>query len=213
MALDAFLQTAGADPVPCKIRSYVDKPNEVFDTYARMVGEIFIDVGGVEKSVNLWLSENGWGIPSFYSSMAEEKVTPLIDAANRAYEAGIGVWGWLAENAGELDFKLEFRGKGAPVQTDDGLVVPPKIFRRLAAWAVNRRAKMVTKTFREYLKTKKDHCFELQDFLEQGSDAATLRNLWEFIEADGDIVGWPEDLVFREASSRLVGAGGAEVVW
>jgi endonuclease YncB( thermonuclease family) len=59
VALATFLATAGADPLPCVVRSFVDKPNEVFDTYGRFVGEIFVRIGGREISVNHWLVEQG----------------------------------------------------------------------------------------------------------------------------------------------------------
>jgi hypothetical protein len=86
--------------------------------------------------------------------------------------------------------------KSAPLQPDEGEVVLPKLFRRLAAWAVNKRAKMVSGTFKAYLASKKDDvCFETEDYLRQGP-AATVRRLAEFVEADGTILAWPEQLVF-----------------
>jgi endonuclease YncB( thermonuclease family) len=210
--LRRFLDEAGAEPLPCVVRSYVDQPNDVFDTYGRFVGDIFVQIAGRERHVNRWLVEQGWAVPGLYNSMSSDEITSLIDAATRAYDGGLGVWQSLAEVAADFDWKLIFRGKGAPAQADEGLVLIPKIYRRLATWAVNRRAKMVTGGFARYLGAQSDPCFVTDDFLEQGT-AATERELAEFVDTDGTLLFWPEELVFKDAPSRLVGSGGAVVTW
>jgi endonuclease YncB( thermonuclease family) len=210
--LRRFLDQAGVNPLPCVVRSYVDQPNDVFDTYGRFVGDIFVEIAGRERHVNRWLVEQGWAVPGLYNSMSSDEITSLIEAAASAYDSGLGVWPSLADVASNFEFKRVFRGKNAPIQPDHGLVLTPKIYRRLATWAVNRRAKMVTGPFSRYLSAQSDPCFLTEDFLEQGT-AATERELAEFVDGDGTLQFWPEELVFRDAPSRLVGPGGVVVTW
>jgi hypothetical protein len=54
--------------------------------------------------------------------------------------------------------------------------------------------------------------FLTPDFLEQGP-AALTRRLDEFVESDGFFSLWPEEVVFKEAPSRLTGPGGVPVTW
>lgn len=89
----------------------------------------------------------------------------------------------------------------------------PKLFRRLSAWTVNKRAKMVTGALRTYLKKQRDTCCLTEDFLEQGPTAATPRGLDEFIGTGGKLQARPQDLVFHEAPAKLVAPGGGTPTW
>lgn len=212
VALTRKLAQAGASLVSCVVRSFVDAPNDVFDTYGRFVGDIFVRVGTREISINLWAVKSGWALPAFYNSMSDSEIATLIDAANSAYDKELGVWPELQERVGTLDFKREFRRKGAALADDTGPVLVPKLFRRLAEHAVNKKAKMLTGSFHEFLEGKKDACFATDDFLDQGV-AAEQRQLHEFVARSGSILYWPEDLVFKDAPSNLVIPGGGAVEW
>ena len=196
----------------CVVRSYVEKPSDVFDTYGRFVGNIYVGVDSEERSINTWLVEQGWAVPAFYNSMSAAEIETLIDAAGLAFESEAGIWPWLADSALEFDWNLQYRRKATTPEPDEGWVVLPKLFRRVATWMVNRRAKMFTGGFTKFLEAQGDPCFLTEDFLDQGP-AATQRELVEFVDTDGGVLIWPEDLVFRDAPSRLVGADGQDVEW
>ena len=85
--LATFLATAGASPIACTVRTAVDDPSEVFDTYGRLVGDIYVTVNGREKDVNLWLCQEGWAYPTFYSSMTGEEINTLIGLSKSARQA------------------------------------------------------------------------------------------------------------------------------
>lgn len=216
VALAQFLGGLGADPLPCKVRTMVDTPGEVFDVYGRMVGDIFVKVPGGEEDVNLWLAKQGWAMPTFYTSMSEDEISAITDAANAAYAAGSGVWDLYSDSvaASDFDTDLEFRGKGAALNAvaDQGPVIMPKLFRRMAAYVVNRKSKMVNGSFESYLRSKRtsDAVHLVDEFLAQGASAAPLRYLDEFVTAEQCSV-WPEELVFREKGSKLTGPGGAVI--
>lgn len=200
-----FLSQSGADPLRCTVVTYVDQPNEVFDTYGRFVGEILVDVNGVEESVNRWLARSGWAFPTFYSSMGNEEIEAFRSEAAAARKNKVGVWRSLSMDIKDgFDRSILYRKKGPANPTaDQGPVLPPKVFRRISTWQVSRSAKVVSGSFAQYLAGTKDDCFETDDFLEQGRDAATLVQFADFVKGD-TITAAPDDLVFREAPSKLV---------
>jgi hypothetical protein len=93
--------------------------------------------------------------------------------------------------------------------------VLPKLFRRLSQWAVFRKAGIISESLPGYLESlaSSDSCFLTDDFLTQGPSAAELRYLHEFVAADGYVAVWPEQIVFREKPSKLIGPGGGVPVW
>jgi hypothetical protein len=152
-------------------------------------------------------------MPAFYNSMSENDIVTLVDATNRAYSNDAGIWAYVADDIGTFDFKLEYRGAKAAIASDEGSAVMPKLYRRLAAWAVNKKAKMVSGGFKAYLTSKKDDvCYDTEDYLRQGP-AAQIHRLADFVEADGSVLAWPEQLVFKEAASELIVPGGGVPTW
>lgn len=216
MALTGFFQGIGPGPIACTVQTAVDTPDEVFDTYGRFVGDIFARSGGSDVDVNHWIVENGWAFPAFYSSMSEPEITTSLALANQAFDEGLGAWPHLHDFARQSDFdvRLIFRRKDAAPDPahDVGSVVVPKLFRRLAAYVVNKKARMITGTFESYLRSKRssDTVHLTTDFLSQGPAAAPVHFLDEFVQS-GKVTVWPEELVFREKPSRVVGASGAPV--
>lgn len=93
-----------AQTLPCRVRTRVNSPDEVFDTYGRFVGDILIQGGGQWINVNTWLAEQGWAFPTFYNSMTAEEIKVLTAATNLAYDGGRGVWQHLADDVGRLDW-------------------------------------------------------------------------------------------------------------
>jgi endonuclease YncB( thermonuclease family) len=211
--LREFLRRGGHDPLPCVVRTSVDAPGDAFDTYGRLVGDVYVTIGTKETDVNLWLVEQGWAFPAFYNSMSNEEIDLFYMAGRDAAKDRRGVWGIYDKAIGRLDFDLEFeRKKTAPDTNDDEKpLVMPKLFRRLSTWAVNKRARMVSSTFDRYVEDRKDYCHERLDFLAQRT-AADIRTLDEFIDG-GKFTIAPDELVFREKASNLVRPGGGVADW
>jgi hypothetical protein len=92
-------------------------------------------------------------------------------------------------------------------------VIFPKLFRRLATWAVNRKAKMVTKSFKQYLAGQAaDRAMLTAEFLAQGVAVATEYPLADFLQS-GKLTVSPEDLVIKEKPSTLIPAPGRGLAW
>lgn len=214
IALFDFLAQAQQNPLPCKTMSAVDSPNDLFDTYARLVGDIMVEIDGAPINLNHWLLENGWTVPTFYSSMTEDEITTLTNLAQSAKSNNLGLWPDFTRKIIVFDWDLEFRGKGADPEPsqDAGPVIVPKLFRRQATYQVNKRSKMVTGSFAKYLQQHRDDLHLVSDYLEQGPFAAEVRYLDEFV-VDDQLKVNPEGLVFREKPSRVRRISGGDVDW
>lgn len=215
--LHDFLGRPGEVTLPCRVFTHVDAPNEVFDTYGRLVGDIEVTVGGETIDINHWLVEQGFAYPTFYSSMNEDEIKAFLALAETARAKKLPVWKHLAKTIGPFDFGLREprAGETAVLATDKGPVILPKLYRRYPNWSARKKAKITSQTFQKFLGEgsggKPDTCYEIDDFLANGVHSATPRNFAEFVEGGKTIKFQPEGLVFGEAPSTLVGADGKVV--
>jgi endonuclease YncB( thermonuclease family) len=216
-ALGAFLGKLGTT-VPCHVDTRVQHPDDVFDTYGRFVGDIYVTKGGQDIDVNHWLVEEGWALPTFYDSMTTDEITTIVNLASDARKAKAGVYqhNSVATAIGAFDFTLRYeRGEDVPhfqPFADSGSFIMPKLFRRQAAWAVHAKAKIVNETFPKYLQGLKDKCFLRSDFLAQGKQAPA-HELSDFVNDSDKITRGAEDLVFDEATSKLFRNGKPVTAW
>jgi endonuclease YncB( thermonuclease family) len=208
-----FLSKAGSSPIQCMVRTQVDEPGDVFDTFGRFIGDIFITIGGKEQDANQWLCENGWAFPTFYSSMTKEEIDTFTQLSEKARKNKIGIWKKPTSDLTQFDRSLVFR-KGGPADPahDVGPVMMPKLFRRRSTFGVAVIAKMTKGAFKTYLHEEPDDCFETADFLDQGVHAAKNRLLDEFVSPQGKFLVNAKDLVFHEMPSQ-VKKNGKPVQW
>ena len=78
----------GAATIDARVTSQVHHPNDVFDTYGRMIGTVIVK----GRDLNHWMVEEGWAFPTFYSSMSAEEIIPLREAAQKAAMTKRGIW-------------------------------------------------------------------------------------------------------------------------
>jgi endonuclease YncB( thermonuclease family) len=210
-ALHDFL-SHGASTIEARVFTHVDEPNEVFDTYGRMVADIEVAIGSQPININHWLVEKGWAFPTFYSSMNDDEIEAILKFAKTARSARAPVWKNLAKTVPAFDFGLLKPKKNdlTILPGDKGPVIMPKLFRRLTSWSARKKAKITAQTFQAYLAGgsggKPDDCFETQDFLENGVHSAMHRTLDQFVKGGKTIEFAPDGLVFSEAPSKLVDA-------
>lgn len=214
VALLKFLTQAGQNPIKCVVRTTVDEPGEVFDTFGRMVGDIFVTIKGVERNVNHWLCATGWAFPTFYTSMTTQEITELTTLSEKARVAKAGIWKKASSDLKPFKRSLVFRKNGPPnLANDVGPVILPKLFRRRSTFGVAQTAKMVAGNLKSYLQEEPDACFLASDILNQGLTAAHPRKLDEFVSASGTFTAGPKDLVFQEQASHVVDKNGKPVKW
>lgn len=212
-ALYEFLKQAGASSIPCRVVTAVKKPNDVFDIYARFVGDILIDINDSEVNLNVWLIKSGWALPSLYNSMSDDEIETLIAAAKEASQQQNNLWTYLSNEAKEFDYDLRFRPAGSSLEPDVDAApfIFPKLFRRQCNWATAVKAELYTDNLASFLKLKRDECYLTEDFLAEGTDAAETRHLDEFLSDDGVFDKRPEELVFRERPATLKREDGSTV--
>ncbi|WP_314948734.1 thermonuclease family protein [Bradyrhizobium cosmicum] len=211
-ALHDFLGNSGKPAIACRVFTHVNAPNEVFDTYGRLVGDIEVTVGGHTVDINHWLVVQGFAYPTFYSSMNEDEIRAFLALAKTARSKKLPVWKHLARTIGAFDFDLREprTNETGVLATDKGPVIPPKLYRRYTNWSARKKAKVTSQNFQKFLSEgsggKPDTCYVIDDFLANGVHSATPRNFAEFVEGGKKIKFQPQGLVFGEAPSTLVGA-------
>ena len=202
------------DPVPCHVYSMVDYPNEVFDTYGRIIGQIFADPDGRNFNINQWLIEQGWAFPSIYNSASLDEITETLQHAQEARSEKRGVWAYLASEVANPDFSLFFRSKGTPhPEADIGPLVMPKLFRRQVQWHVSQIDSKRQMTFAEYLRTLSDGWVKMSAFLDDVHLKPSQKSsqLSCLVDAAGKFELEPQDIVFFEKPSTVVDARGKKI--
>jgi endonuclease YncB( thermonuclease family) len=209
-ALLDFLSSTGQAALDCRVFTQVDTPNEVFDTYGRLVGDIELTVNGKLLNLNHWLVEHGWAYPAFYSSMTNDEINAILALAKSARSNKTPVWKFLSKIIGPFDFSLREPkvGDTSVLATDKGPVIFPKLFRRYASFSARKKAKITAQNFQAFLASSggtPDFCFEIADFLANGVHSAVPHNFAEFVVSGKTIKFQPDSLVFKEAPSTLIG--------
>jgi endonuclease YncB( thermonuclease family) len=208
----AELKKFGAGAIRCTVQTAVDQPGEVWDMYARFVGDIVVGNGAKERNVNRWLLQSGWALPSFYTSMSDEEIEFLTKLAVKARNKKRGLWSHYTAQLGSLDLNVVYREPKTKPQPapETGRFILPKLFRRQVTFTVNRQAKMVAGDFAGYLKAHRVGCYLTRELLDDSIHSAKERGLHEFLQ-QGKLTVQPEDVTFKEGKSRLIGADGKDV--
>lgn len=212
--LHELLARTGQAELPCRVTTEVDSPNDVFDVFGRFIGDIHVTLNKRSVNLNHWLVEEGWAFPTFYASMSSTEINAFLAAAKKGKQKRQRLWQHLRKVVGQFDTALIFRGKGAALNpaADVGSVLMPKLFRRLCTYSVYKRVGIVSGNFHDYLKTTETTiCYLTSDFLAQGAAASPHHFLHEFVAADGKISKHPDELVFAEGSSTLIGPDGKKI--
>ncbi|MBL7701455.1 MAG: thermonuclease family protein [Ferruginibacter sp.] len=212
--LKQFADAAGL--IKAVFETNVGEPADSVDTYGRFVGNISINGA---QDINLWLIENGWGHPGFYTSMTKEEIETIMDAWEKGKKKSNRPGSAVLKNANKFDFNLMYRKpkKGVEIPftmgEDAGEVLMPKIYRRQVSWLVSKKAKVISSatSFQSYLKKKPDQLVLLKDFLDNDLNSATVLNLNEFISPENFVLKSPEDFVFKEKPGTLVNGSGKKI--
>jgi endonuclease YncB( thermonuclease family) len=196
--------------IPCQFITAVSHPQEVVDKYGRFIGEIIFNRGAAnEWNICDWMIEQGWAFPAFYTSMSVAEITRLQTAAKSAQYAKRGIWVYLSNTIGPLDWNMVFRNHGAiDAAKDRGPVVFPKMFRRLCDYSERKKNGTVKGGFASYLAGLKppDFCYQTADFLKAAGQPAknSRKKLAQYVTAANKYLAGPGDLVFEEAASTIV---------
>jgi endonuclease YncB( thermonuclease family) len=216
--LETFVTSGKPKTVPCQVVTRIDKPDDAFDLYARLIGDILVGAGAKQVNLTHWLAQNGWAYPSYYNSMLPSEIRALQKLCNQARAKGRGIWPFLTKVVGAPDLTLTFR-PGGPFnakeqQADKGHVVMPKFFRRRVRYAVLRLNNLPPATFRDYLKSDKNAKWTtLAAFLKTPNMKPPKNTLADLLTIGDVVQQGPGDLVFFEAPARLMKNGKPVTAW
>lgn len=225
LKLRELIQAVGTgDPLPCQFRTRVDTAAEAIDKYGRFIGDIWVTVGGTDVNLNDAMLEQGLAVPAFYESMLTDEIAMKIAAA----KAGAKVPDRLATHyrakVGKLDKRLKYapftaRAKAnlPKIGSDRGLVIHPKLYRRLCRWTILRDGKAKRKngsipsTYEGYLREDESlKTIQLtRDFLKQKKATPKL-DFFRFFK-NNTLKLDPEEIVFPEARSYLFTSTGTPI--
>jgi endonuclease YncB( thermonuclease family) len=200
--------------VPAIFESNVEKPFEVVDTYGRFIGNIVV---GEKKDINVWLVQNGWGVPAFYTSMTINEMDVFTKAWMKGKLKAGRVGKAISGDANNFDWDLIYRKPSNEIDFklghDKGEVLMPKLFRRQTTWMVSKKAGVISSKvkFQSFLKKSPDQLILVSDLLSEGIHAATVYNLHDFVDENNIILKHPEEFVFREKPGTLVNPNGAKI--
>jgi len=212
LALADKLTNFGNGTIACEFLSFVDRPTDVVDTYGRFVGNIRVGAQ-YRTDLNLWLAEEGWAYPSFYTSMSKDEIEGLIAAAKKGRKKK-RLWKDYSEDTTKFDSRLLYRKKGpaGDIGDDAGPVLMPKLYRRQVAFRMQKAADIIDGSFAAYLAGQlSDTYVTLEDFLVHKIESAQQHTLDELLDGRKLILD-PDEVVFKEAESRLVDQKGRLLV-
>lgn len=216
VTLRAYLKSlVSGGTLPCRVETRIDKPNDVFDTFGRFVGNVIVRDGRRDVDLNLWLVEQGMAFPGFYASMQDDEICAFLSAYRNAKKTKATTLGNYTNKMGYFDPKVVKRKKGSPIdaKADRGDVILPKLFRRQTSWWARKEAKVYAKSFLEYLKSKErsDVFFLTDDVLRQGASSAPVQFWSDHFQGVGTFKLGPQQIVFQESASTLLDANGKPV--
>lgn len=204
----------GSGVVNAYVFSRVDSPNDLFDVYGRLVGDIIIVDDN--QNVNHWLAERGWAFPAFYNSMTGNEINTINKKSKAALNSSQGIWNDYSNTLVTFDPDLDLPSKKEgeiDKNTDNGDVNFPKIFRRQVPYEVSKKARVISlPSLKDYLKTQKeeDGCYITKELLTNGEKAQSHK-IVEFVSEDGKISFDPSGLIFAEKESSLRDSDGNKI--
>ena len=213
--LHDFLAKSKTTTIPCEVVTRVDKPNDVFDTYGRLIGDVLVTMDGKQVDINHWLVKKGWAFPAFYNSASKHEITTVRRYAAKAKKANRGIWKFLSQDVIHPDILLTFRPpstKPKP-EEDEGPAVIPKLFRRQIRFHVAELNKLFSGAFRDYLTAQKDRWVKTSDFLKNPKIKPSQKSgdLSVLVDRKGNFTAGPGDIVFFEKPSTLIDSKGSKI--
>jgi endonuclease YncB( thermonuclease family) len=106
----------GRATIACSVETEVETPNDVFDTYGRSIGTVWVrSPEGERVSLNTWMVRTGLAYPTYYASMTAAEIRELEATAAEAKRRGRGLWQGQSSTL-KFDPTVRFR-RGGPVGT------------------------------------------------------------------------------------------------
>lgn len=211
--LGRYLSTFGTSPLPCRFQTAVtdhEGPADAVDKYGRFVGNVLIN----EIDINLEILRKGLAIVALYNSMHPAEMKACLEAWAIGKTATDGVAQYQTRTIGEFDPRLLYQPPASATLTPEKTkrFIHPKLYRRQCTWWAYRTLGTFKGGFDTYLSLFPDDIFyERSSMRDQGFLAATPFQIEKMVRAGRQVVYAPDEVVFKEAGSRLFTTGGQEI--
>ncbi|HEV8378558.1 MAG TPA: thermonuclease family protein [Tepidisphaeraceae bacterium] len=215
-ALHAFVSNFGLKEIPCEVVTRVDKPNDVCDSFGRVVGNVVLLVGGSRIDINHWLIREGWALPGFYNSISKPEILAILAGYQAAMQNNRGLFSKKIMSSLVVPFnanQVERHVSSFKPFSDNGRANFPKFFRRQAERYVRAvSGQAVAADLRGFIATKaSDLAIPRDKFLKLTGKTVGKKPRPEFQQLATFLAGnhFPigPELVYWENDSRLVQAG------
>jgi len=215
-ALHNLIASLGQPEIPCEVHTIVNKPSDVCDVFARVVGNVVIVMGGHRVDINQWLLREGWALPGLYNSMEKIEIKAVLNDHQTAKSSKRGLFSKNIVTGKLAAFNPKHVERKGPASfkpfSDLGPVNFPKFFRRQAErFVVGAIGGNAGADLRAFIATKKtDIALELNKFLALTGPVVGKKPRPEFKPLASFLAhGYPtgSELVFWENDSKLVKAG------
>ena len=70
----------------------INLPNDAFDMFGRLIGDIFFRNGGKTISIAQLAAQHGWALPAYYNSMNPDEILTLHRLSEQARTKRSGIW-------------------------------------------------------------------------------------------------------------------------
>lgn len=208
--LGTYLRTLGTSPLPCQFFTEVDDdegPADAIDKYGRFVGNVLINA----VDVNLEILRQGLAVVALYNSMQRSEIEACLRAWNTGANAAGGIVRYITKTIGTFDAQLTYRKPAGAVIVSEKVqkFIHPKLYRRQCTWWAYKKFGTFRSGFDTFLTlSKNDVFFELSSVLDDGRFAAVPIPLDKMVKGGKTIMYGPDQVVFKEAPSRLYAIDG-----
>ena len=211
--LGRYLSTLGASPLPCRFKTEVtdhEGPADAVDKYGRFVGNVLVN----EIDINLEILRQGLAIVALYNSMHPAEMDACLEAWAMGKTAAEGIAQYQTRTIGEFDPRLLYQSPATATRKPEKTkkFIHPKLYRRQCTWWAYRKLGTFKGGFDTYLSLFPDDVFfERASMRDEGFLAATPFQIEKMVKAGRQIIYGPDEVVFKEAGSRLFTAEGQPI--
>src|SRR5499433_2316614 len=78
--------------IPCEVTTRINLPNNAFDMFGRLIGDISFRNGGKIVSIAHLAAQHGWALPAYYNSMNPDEIVALHILFEQARTKRRGIW-------------------------------------------------------------------------------------------------------------------------
>jgi hypothetical protein len=157
--------------------------------------------------INLEILRRGWAVVALYNSMRRGEIDECLNASNMGRNTPSGIVKYLTKTIAAFRAGPTLSG-----QRGTRRFIHPKLYRRQCTWRAYRKHGTFKSGFDTFLGlSEHDVFYELDDYLDDAPHVAVQVPIEKMVKNGKEVVYRPDEVVFKEAPSKLYGPDGAEL--